>query len=108
VSYLTINNIKISGVAACVSRLHAQESRERLQEMKNKVIEIIAEVLHVVPEKVTPELSIGDIPEWSSMAQMGVISTLEQRLGIEIPIEDLFDLTNVQALIDEVEKLHEP
>jgi len=65
-------------------------------------------VLHVVPEKVTPELSIGDIPEWSSMAQMGVISTLEQRLGIEIPIEDLFDLTNVQALIDEVEKLHEP
>ena len=74
--------------------------------MKNKVIEIIAEVLRVVPEKVTPELAIGDIPEWSSMAQMGVISTIEQRLGIEIPIEDLFDLTNVQALVDEVEKLH--
>lgn len=73
--------------------------------MKNKVIEVVAEVLHIVPERVSPELSIGDIPEWSSMAQMGVISTLEQRLGIEIPIEDLFDLTNVQALIDEVEKL---
>ena len=73
--------------------------------MKGKVIQIIAEVLRVVPGKVTPELSIGDIPEWSSMAQMGIISTLEQRFGIEIPIEDLFDLTNVQALIDEVEKL---
>ena len=73
--------------------------------MKNKVIEVVAEVLHIVPERVSPELSIGDIPEWSSMAQIGVISTLEQRLGIEIPIEDLFDLTNVQALIDEVEKL---
>ena len=73
--------------------------------MKDKVITIIAEVLRVAPEEIVPTLSIGDIPEWSSMAQMGVISTLESRLGIEIPIDDLFELTNVQALIDEVEKL---
>ena len=73
--------------------------------MKDQVISIIAEVLRISPEMATPELSIGDIPEWSSMAQMGIISTLESRLGIEIPIEDLFDLTNVQALIDEVAKL---
>lgn len=71
----------------------------------NCVIDVIAEVLRISPDKVTPELSIGDIPEWSSMAQMGIISTLESRLNIEIPIDDLFDLTNVQALIDEVEKL---
>jgi len=73
--------------------------------MNDKVVSLIAEVLRVPVEKVTPELSIGDIPEWSSMAQMGIISTLESRLNIEIPIDDLFDLTNVQALIDEVEKL---
>lgn len=73
--------------------------------MKNEVIEIIAEVLGVVPEQVTPELAIGDIPAWNSMAQMRLISTLEQRLEVEFPIEDLFDLTNVQALIDEVNKV---
>lgn len=73
--------------------------------MKDQVISIIAEVLRISPEMANPELSIGDIPEWSSMAQMGIISNLESRLGIEIPIDDLFELTNVQALIDEVEKL---
>ena len=73
--------------------------------MKDEVISIIAEVLRVPFGSITPGLSIGDIPEWTSMAQMGIISTLESRLGIEIPIEDLFDLTNVQALVDEVEKL---
>ena len=73
--------------------------------MNEKVTEIIAEVLRVAPQKIHQSLSIGDIPEWTSMAQMGIISTLEARLGIEIPIEDLFDLTNVQALVDEVEKL---
>ena len=73
--------------------------------MNDQVVSLIAEVLRVPVEKVTPELSIGDIPEWSSMAQMGIISTLESRLGVEIPIEDLFDLTDVQSLIDEVGKL---
>lgn len=73
--------------------------------METEIVAIIAEVLRVAPERVTPELSIGDIPEWGSMAQMGIISTLESRLGIEIPIEDLFELTNVQTIIDEVAKL---
>ena len=73
--------------------------------MKEQVVEIIAEALGVVPEKVTPDLAIGDIPEWSSMAQMRLISTLEQRLEIEFPIEDLFDLTTVQAIVDEVNKV---
>ena len=73
--------------------------------MQEEVISIIAEVLRIAPERATPELSIGDIPEWSSMAQMGIIATLENRLGVEIPLEDLFDLTNVQALVDEVAKL---
>ena len=73
--------------------------------MNEKVTEIIAEVLRVVPQKIVPSLSIGDIPEWTSMAQLGIISTLEARLGIEFPIDDLFDLTSVQALVEEVEKL---
>ena len=73
--------------------------------MKEEVVSIIAEVLGVVPERVTPELAIGDIPAWNSMAQMRLISTLEQRLEVEFPIEDLFDLTNVRALIDEVSKV---
>lgn len=73
--------------------------------MNEEVVAIIAEVLGVTPEQLHPEMSIGDIPAWSSMAQMRLISTLEQRLEIEFPIEDLFDLTNVQTLIDEVNKI---
>ena len=73
--------------------------------MKSEICDIVAEVLGIVPEQIRPDLSIGDIPAWSSMAQMRLISTLEQRLEIEFPIEDLFDLTNVQAIVDEVGKI---
>lgn len=73
--------------------------------MRDKIVEIVAEVLGITPEQVQPGLSIGDIPAWGSMAQMRLISTLEQRLEIEFPLEDLFDLTSVSAIVEEVEKL---
>ena len=73
--------------------------------MDDKVVEIIASVLKVAQEQITPELSVGDIPQWSSMAQMSIISSLQEEFGIEIPMEDLFDLTSVQGLVDEVAKL---
>ena len=73
--------------------------------MKDQVLEIISEVLAVPVEKLSEELSIGDIPQWNSMAQMGMIATLEERLEIEFPIEDLFELTNIGSIIAEVEKV---
>lgn len=73
--------------------------------MKEQILEIISEVLAVPVEKLNEELSIGDIPQWNSMAQMGMIATLEERLGIEFPIDDLFELTNIGSIIAEVEKV---
>lgn len=73
--------------------------------MREMVYEIVAEVLNVPVERLSDELSIGDIPQWNSMAQMSLTATLEERLEIEFPIEDLFDLTNVGAIVAEVEKV---
>lgn len=73
--------------------------------MRDEVVQIMAEVLSVDVQSLTDGLSIGDIPQWSSMAQMNLIATLEKRLAIEFPIEDLFDLTSVGAIVVEVEKV---
>ena len=73
--------------------------------MNSQVKEIIARVLNVPIDKVTDDLSSGDIPEWDSVGNLAIISTIEQELGLEFPLEDLFDLTSVQSLVDEVEKL---
>lgn len=73
--------------------------------MESRVKEIIARVLNVAPGLITDELSSGDIPEWDSVGNLAIISTIEQELDIEFPLEDLFDLTSVEAIIDEVNKL---
>ncbi len=73
--------------------------------MDEQVKQIIANVLNVDLNVITAELSSGDIPEWDSVGNLAIISTLEQELGIEFPLEDLFDLNSVRALIDEVNKI---
>ena len=73
--------------------------------MKEKVKEIIAEALNVDKTVLTDDLSIGGIPEWDSVGNLTIISAIEENMEIEIPLDDLFDLTSVSALVEEVEKL---
>ncbi len=73
--------------------------------METQVKEIIARVLNVDLALITNELSSGDIPEWDSVGNLAIISTIEQELELEFPLEDLFDLTSVQSIVDEVNSL---
>lgn len=70
-----------------------------------KLRTIIAGALNVAPEVITESLAMEDIAEWDSMGNMAIIAAIEEKLGLEIPIEDLFELNSVRALIDEIEKL---
>ena len=75
--------------------------------MEERVKEIIARVLNVDVGVVTDGLSSGDIPEWDSVGNLAVISTIEQELNIEFPLEDLFDLTSVRSIIDKINSLND-
>lgn len=71
----------------------------------DKIRPIIADAINVSPEIITPALSISDIPEWDSVGNLAIISQLEGKLGLEFPIEDLFELNSVAALVAEIDKL---
>lgn len=74
-------------------------------EIEDQVKHIIADALGVDFAVITPELGINDIPEWNSMGNLSIIAAMEEKIGVEIPMEDLFDLTNVNSIIDEVKNL---
>jgi acyl carrier protein len=73
--------------------------------MEDQVKEIIARVLNVEIGDITDGLSSGDIPQWDSVGNLAIISTIEQELNIEFPLEVLFDLTSVQSIVNEVNLL---
>jgi len=72
---------------------------------ESQVRNLIARVLGVDVSLVTDDLSSGDIPQWDSVGNLAIISTIEQELGVEFPLEDLFDLTSVRSIVDEVNQL---
>lgn len=76
-----------------------------MNDIKQQVIDTIANALGVDRGVLTDDLSIGDIPEWDSVGNMTIISAIEEQMGVEFPIDDLFDLSSIAALVEEVEKL---
>lgn len=75
------------------------------EELEMSVRSIIAEALKVDESIITSDLSIGDIPEWNSMGNLAIMAALEEKMEVEIPMEDLFDMTSVQSIIGEIKKL---
>ena len=73
--------------------------------IEEQVQQVIAEALGVDASVITLELGINDIPEWNSMGNLAIIAALEEKMEVEIPMEDLFELTDVQSIITEIKNL---
>lgn len=71
----------------------------------DKVREIIASTLGVDKCLITQTLAMEDIDQWDSVGNIAIITALEENLGIEIPMEDLFELNSISAIVEEIDKL---
>ena len=72
---------------------------------KERIKEIIADTLGIAIERITDDLAAGDIEEWDSVGNLTIISTIEEELEVDIPIEDLYELNNIKAIVEEIIKL---
>ncbi len=72
---------------------------------EDKIKSIISKALAIDISEVTLELSTGDIQQWDSVGNLNVIEMIQTEFNIEIPFDDLFELTSVQDYINEVKKL---
>lgn len=72
---------------------------------KERIKEIIADTLGIDIERITDDLAAGDIEEWDSIGNLTIISTIEEELEVDIPIEDLYELNNIKAIVEEIIKL---
>ena len=72
---------------------------------KERIKEIIADTLGIDIERITDDLAAGDIEEWYSVGNLTIISTIEEELEVDIPIEDLYELNNIKAIVEEIIKL---
>ena len=65
-----------------------------------KLIEIIAEQLHVEKEEIRPESDFKEDLHADSLDLFELVMSLEDTYGVEIPSEELEQLTTVESVVD--------
>lgn len=74
-------------------------------ELKEEIKNTIAEILEKPAADLTFDMEMEDVEGWDSMRNVMILSTLEEKYDIIFPEDDIFDLTSVGALAEEVAKL---
>ncbi len=68
--------------------------------MKERILEIMEEVLNVPVGTVTEYTTMDDLEEWDSLAHVMLIGELEERLGVEIPLDEAVEITCVKEILE--------
>ena len=68
--------------------------------MREKIILLIEEILKVPAGTVTEETLIADVEQWDSLAHVMIIGELEDKLGVEIPLDEAIELTCVKEIFE--------
>jgi acyl carrier protein len=71
--------------------------------IEDRVIKIIAEIIEVDSNKIDEDTAIGDFPNWDSMSQLIIITSLEKEFDIKFDPEDIMDLEDVGDMISAIE-----
>ena len=72
--------------------------------IKDKVKEIIANSIEVEINKIDEDTAIGDFPNWDSMGQLVIITSLEKEFNIKFDPEDIMELEDVGDMISAIEE----
>jgi acyl carrier protein len=60
-----------------------------------ELLAIVSDVFGVDAALVTPDLHRDDVANWDSLGHLRLITELEDRLGVSIPIEDFAKIQTV-------------
>lgn len=67
--------------------------------------EIIAAVLRIPVEKLDEKAEMTNVKGWDSIRNVTILAQLEEHFDVVFPSEDIFDMTSVKAIAEEIEKL---
>lgn len=68
--------------------------------MKEKIIALIEETLGVGKGAVTEDTMAEDLEAWDSLMHVMIIGELENRLGINIPIDEAGSIYGVKDILE--------
>lgn len=74
-------------------------------EVKDKIKKIVAECLEIDTASLDCNQDFFDMENFDSMRSVMILSQIEEAFDVMVPEDDIFDLTNINAWVDEIVKL---
>jgi acyl carrier protein len=73
------------------------------QQVPSSLREIIADILEISPDDVTPESGVGTVETWDSFRHLQAILAIEGEYGVQFDPARIAELTNVALIQAELE-----
>jgi acyl carrier protein len=74
------------------------------QQVPSSLRDILADILEISPEQVTPDLSVETVEGWDSFRHLQAILAIEGEYGVQFDPQRIPELTSVSLLQSELEK----
>jgi acyl carrier protein len=74
------------------------------QQVPSSLRDILADILEISPELVTPDLSMETVESWDSFRHLQAILAIEGEYGVQFDPQRIPELTSVSLLQSELEK----
>ena len=74
-----------------------------MDNVKEKIIGIIADTLEVGASEINDNSSIGDFPAWDSLGHMNLLQNIQDEFDIELDSEEIIELEDVRDIVKAVE-----
>ena len=69
-----------------------------MEENLERIRLIVSDVLDVDTGSISPDSAQGDIPEWDSLAQLRIVTALEQEFGVKPTMRQIPELNSIPAI----------
>lgn len=73
-----------------------------INEIKNKVCEIVASICGVEVSEVSENSTVGDFPQWDSVGHLSILSSVEEAFDISFEPEEMMEMEDVKDIAEAV------
>lgn len=59
---------------------------------------VVVQALRIADARYRPDLELGDLDEWDSVAHLELIAAIEQAFGVRLSADEIVELTSLEKI----------
>ena len=75
-----------------------------MSELSQKIFSIAGQVFSVPTTDLSPDMAVGDIPQWDSFAQLNLLMAVEQEFEIAFSVDDTLEMETLEDIAETTER----